>query len=241
MLAIPKTGEVAQERKLRWLSCTCYLLTAALLVPAAWLQHAASLQRWVTLVESGPKDSGFAEDHLYDYVFPAEPWVNIGTVTEQYSLAALLLMFGMVSLTLGVLLQTKGAPRLRILIESSLSVLVVAGFGVNSLHVFLSGATGTPGVLQHWQSLGLLASLAGIALARLWWGRAPVAALGCYLVMGSTTLGYVVAYMFFAPMFAGYISYDTTPWMESVVAAFTGAAALVLLVAAFMVVRKVPA
>lgn len=238
MSAILRTGEVAQQRKIQWLSCACYLFTAVLLIPTAWLQHAASLQRWVTLADSEPANILIAEDHLYDYFFPTDIWVNFGTVTAQYSLAALLLMIGMISLTLGVLLQTTVAPKQRILLECSLSAVVVAWFGISSLHVYLSGITGNPSVMQHWGLLGALATIAGAALAILWWGRAPVAALGSCLLMGSTVVGYMIAFVVFAPIFAGYISHDTTPWTESIVAATTAVAALAAILAAVLALRK---
>ena len=238
MSAIPITGEVTQERKVRWLSSACFLLTSVLLFAAAALQQAASLQRWVTLVESEPENVIFAEDHRYDYFFPSGLWVNYGSVTEQYSLATLLLTLGMISLSFGVLVRTKSAPRLRIFTECALSAVVVAWFGISSLHVFLSGAIGAPSILQYLGILGALASFAGLALAVLWWRRAPVAAIGCLLLMGSTTIGYVIALILIAPIFASYTSHDTTPWAESVVAAMTVAAAFVFLIAAVLALRK---
>lgn len=238
MSAMPSTGEVTQQRKVRWLSSVCFLLTAALLLAASVLQQAASVQRWVTLVESVPEDIIFAEDHRYDYFFPSGSWVNYGSVTGQHSLAMLLLTLGMISLTFGVVAQTKSAPRIRILTEYSLSAVVVAWFGISSLHVYLSGAIGTPSILQYMGILGALASLAGLALSILWWGRAPAAAIGCLLLMGSTTIGYVIAFMLIAPIFVGYTSHDTTPWAESVIAATTGAASLAVLVAAVLALRK---
>ncbi|PQZ92281.1 hypothetical protein CQ018_12310 [Arthrobacter sp. MYb227] len=238
MSATPRTGDVTRQRKIHWLSSVSLLLTAALFLAASVLQQAASLQRWVTLVESEPENISFAEDHRYDYFFPSGSWVNYGSVTEQYSLAKFLLTLGMISLTFGVLAQTKGAPRQRILIEYVLSAVVVAWFGISSLHVILSGAIGSPSVLQYLGILGAIASFAGLALTVLWWGRAPAAAIGCLLLMGSTTVGYVIAFILIAPIFVGYTSHDTTPWAESVVAATTVAAALTALIASAMALRK---
>ena len=71
-----------------------------------------------------------------------------------------------------------------------------------------------------------------IILGASWLRRSRAAVATCVFLVGSTGLGYFLAAFWIAPIFAGGVSYDTTPWTETVVAASTAAAGIAMILAA---------
>lgn len=62
--------------------------------------------------------------------------------------------------------------------------------------------------------------------------------MACLFLIGSTWLGYFIATYQIAPIFAGYMSHDTAPWTETVVAVWTATAAVAMIFAAGDVARR---
>lgn len=85
------------------------LLAAVLFLCSAALQHHASAQRWAVYVGSRPASESFGGDHLYDYYFPLDPWVNIGTTAQFFGGGILIQAFAVVVMAAGVLLASRTA------------------------------------------------------------------------------------------------------------------------------------
>ncbi|SMH49461.1 hypothetical protein SAMN06295885_3324 [Rathayibacter oskolensis] len=209
------------------------LAAAGLVLASAALQLLASLERWVVAADAWTRTDRTIEDSLFDYFFPADPWENVGVSAQLYGVGGLLLALGVVATGRAFPPRVGGAPVL---------VAVVAGsFGLLGLHALVSGLLGAPSPLQNvgfQLVVGLLSALALVALALTWARRSWAAAIAALLLLGATLPGYLFSTFSIAPMITGYQSYDTTPWSETVVAGFTGAAGVLLLVAAAVAARR---
>lgn len=229
----------AETRRIPWASVIGALTAAVLFLVAAALQLTASLQRWVVFRGSLTGDELSAEDHLYDYSYPYDPWEPIGTAAELYGFGLLLTAVGVLVLPLGVAAMRRPRRRHAVVaaIEILLAVLVACALGVDGAHALLSGLTGTPSPLQHSGAVTWIAFVGLIALGVMW--RTSVAAMAtCLFLLGSTGVGYLFATFVIAPLFAGGISHDTTPGTETVIAATTAAAGIAMLIGAWVVVRR---
>ncbi|PJJ62428.1 hypothetical protein [Compostimonas suwonensis] len=208
------------------------LAAAGLLLGSAALQLVASLERWVVLGGSWTRDDISVEDHLFDYSYPADPWENLATTAQFFGAGVLLL-------APGILAMARAARRGGIL-ERVLAVAVAASFGLTGAHALVSGLTGAPSPAQSLPVQGIL-SLIGfvglIILAVYWLRTSPASSIACLFLLGATLPGYLVATFEIAPMIAGYQSYDTTPWTETIVAASTAAAGLAMIIAAGVTTR----
>lgn len=213
-----------------------FLLAAAvLLLGSAALQHHASVQRWVVFAGSRPASESFGEDHLYDYYFPLEPWINIGTTAQFFGAGILIQAFAVVVIAIGLLLApqiAKGRYALLALGEFGIAIVVAATFAVLGTHALNSGIDGAPSPLQHMWALGHIGLLGLLALAWLWWRKLRTASVACLFLTGSTFMGYFLAMYLIAPIVTSGGSHDTTRWTESVVAASTAAAAVAIIMAA---------
>lgn len=208
----------------RWSS-----IGAALLLASAALQLAASLQRWVVLRDSWSRDDYTIEDHRFDYTYPADPWEPLGTAAQVAGAGYVLLAAGVVAMARGATLRPGRSER-------ALVAVVAGSFGIDGIHAVLSGLLGVP---TPWQFAGMLqlvlstAAAVCLVLLGVRWsrGRWP-ASVACVFLVGNTVPGYLFAAFTIAPIVTGYQSYDSTPWTETIVAAFTALAALALLAAA---------
>ena len=229
----------AQTRRVPWLSVIGSLAAAVLFLVASALQLSASFQRWVVFRGSRTGDDRSAEDHLYDYSYPYDPWEPIGTAAQVYGVGLLLTAVGVLILPLGVAAMRQPRTRFGVvlaIVEIVLAVLVAGALGIDGAHALISGLTGTPSPLQHTGAVGWIALLGLIGLGVTWHSsRAAIAT--CAFLIGSTWLGYLLAAFFIAPLFAGG-SHDTTPWTETVIAATTAAAGIAMIVGAWGVVRR---
>lgn len=223
-----------------------WLAAAGLFLGSAALQGAASLQRWATFRDAHPENEILAEDHVFDYCFPDDAWERIGTAAQLHGAGVLVLVLGLTALAFGVW-ALPGAPARRRGIaglaragfEVVLVGLVTASFALSGSHALLSGVAGTATGLQDYFWAPALVALAGlIALGALWRGTSPAAMAACFFLLGSTLLGYLLAAFLIAPVFAGYVSHDTTPWTESVIAASTAAAGFCMIFAVWTAVRR---
>jgi len=202
---------------------------AVLLLGSGALQLVASLQRWVGFRDSRAPDDISAEDHLYDYSYPSDPWVPIGTAAQLFGLGCLLL-------AVGVLVMLAAAPRRRIPAMLLPAVVAAGSFALDGAHALSSGLAGVPSPVQHWLDAQWFISLIGfcclVVLGVLWLRTSRAVAAACLLLLGSTVPGYLVATFGIAPALAGYQSHDTTPWTETIVAVSAAFAGIAMLVAA---------
>ena len=213
------------------------LTAAGLFLGSAVLQLVASLQRWVVFRYS--RGEFELEDHLYDYTIPWHPWENIGTAAQFFGAGILLLALGVIAMALGVLAMprptTTRHPAVDILLgvfDLVLAILVAGWFVISGAHALISGLNNTPSPLAQYLTLGWVGVVGVIVLCVRWARRSPAATMACLFLLGSTMLGYFIATYQIAPIFAGYISHDTTPWTETIVAVWTAAAGVAMIVAA---------
>jgi hypothetical protein len=209
------------------------LLAASLLLVSAALQTAASLIRWLGPT-TGPGGM-LIEDHLYDYFVPAPPWVNLGYAAQLFG-------FGELALAAAVIVLALESAKSSSVLFRAFAVVLSLPFAVVGVHAVLSGVLGSPSVLFYPLIGGLAFTVfsvaAPIALAivtarrSIWWALASI------LMAGATLPGYLVATFAIAPAVAGYQSFDTTPWSETVVAVFVALAAASVAVGALTVARR---
>ncbi len=251
------TSPLAERKvRLRKASNICLLVAAGIFFCSAALQCAASLQRWVIFSGSLGSDDLSVEDHVYDYYFPWYDWVAIGTAAQLLGVGLLIQAVGILVMTLGVLLlgvlpqrsaaaggsaatAPNGTGKVIAAVSAAtlvaaevMVVLVVAGiFTFMGTHALLSGMAGIASPLYQWLDLAWLPGLGLIILAVRWLRRAPAASAAALFLIGSSMVGYLIATSLIAPVIAGQ-SHDTARWTETVVAASTAAAALMLVIAA---------
>ena len=211
------------------------LLASVLFLGSAALQHHASVQRWVVFAGSRPASESFGEDHLYDYYFPLDPWVNIGTTAQFFGVGILIQALAVVVMAAGVLLAPRTATSRHALVavgEFGIAVVIAATFAILGTHALISGLDGVPSPLQSIWALGHVSLLGLLILTWLWWRKLRAASVACLFLTGSTLMGYFLSSYLIAPIIAGGTSHDTTRWTESVVAATTAAAAIAVILAA---------
>jgi hypothetical protein len=205
------------------------LAAAGLLLASAGLQLVASLQRWATFRDSWTRNDRLVEDHLFDYSYPEDPWEHLGTTAQFFGAGYLLLALSLLAI-LQALPSRPGAT------ARVLTIVGVTSFGLVGAHALISGILGVPTPLQNALPLLWLLCLVGLAgllvVAATQLHASGAILVTCLFLVGTTVVGYLAAAFIIAPMIAGYQSYDSTPWTETVVAASTAAAGLSMLVGA---------
>ncbi|WP_344059503.1 hypothetical protein [Microbacterium pumilum] len=220
---VPLDTVLSASRLPRWRLVRA-IVSAAMLLAAAAALLVASLQRWVWAADLGTFSAlvtedhqSLIEDHLYDFVVPADPWQNVGQAAQLSGVAFLLLAAGALCLTAACASKRWISP------GSWLIALAVSiPFGLIGVHGLLSGLSDAPSSLELIASSPLLIviQLPGIvALAVIAARRSAAWTAAAILLSGATLPGYLVATFMIAPVFAGGTSYDTTRWTETVVAA----------------------
>lgn len=211
------------------------LTAGALLGVSALLQAGAAVQRWGI---AGPDEVGpdaAIEDHLFDYVIPADPWVSVGTAATLFGLAYLLIGAALVCLGFGA--RAIGG---RITGVLATAMGAAAPFVLVGAHALVSGLSGVPSPVQYLIAGpgSLLFAVLQVIVVVLFAGfvapRSWIWAIGVLLLLGVTVFGYIGAMLSVAPVLVGYQSYDTTPWTEGVLAANTAVAAVVICIGAFV-------
>jgi hypothetical protein len=195
---------------------------AGLLLGSAVLQLLASLERWVTITESWTRTDHLVEDHRFDYLYPSDPWEVLGST-------ALLAGAGFLLMALAVVAMSRGASRF----DRVVTAIVAASFAVPGIHALVSVLIGFPTPAQYVVDPLTLVSFIGlIVLAartiRISW----VTSLAFLLMSAITIPGYIVVAFVITPAITNFQSFDTTPWTETIVAAFIALAGLAMLAAA---------
>lgn len=209
------------------------LVASALLMISALLQGAAAAQRWAFADPEALGSDRAIEDHVFDYVIPADPWVSVGSAATLFGLSYLLA--GGALVCLGVAGRAIGGR-----IKGILAVALVAAapFVLIGIHALVSGLSGVPTPVQHLVAtygalfVGTFQVIVLIVFAVFIGYRSRIWAIGVLLLIGDTLFGYAGALFFVAPILVGYQSYDTTPWTEGVLAAATAAAAVAVCIGA---------
>jgi len=194
--------------------------TAAALVASGALLYAASWQRWAGPCPWGSSDSfdcNIRQDHLYDFLPPADPWEPVGRAAELAGASLLVLALALPFLTTALTGRRPGAVSVTALLVSTLAVV---DMGVATLRSGLDGAVVGPvsDDLALW--VWLLVPLGVyVELAVRCHGAARVTAI--LLVLG-------------APLVAAFSyalgPFDANPWWEATSGILTGAGGVCLLV-----------
>ena len=213
---------------LRWLRVWVGLVLGA----AGALMVAASWQRWTRwcLSDTGVPLTGCAgrEDHLYDFLPPAEPWEPVGTSAELGG-ASLLVLALVVPLLPWALTGRRPGVLSAVALVAAVTGLVAVGMA--TLQSGLSGEVVDPwlGGWSTWAWLLVLPSLlVHFSVASAGWARAA----SVVLVL-STPL--VAAFSYAVG------EYDARPWWEANSGALMVTAGLCLFAAAAWPGRTCPA
>ncbi|MBZ4487527.1 hypothetical protein LQ938_01740 [Microbacterium sp. cx-55] len=231
-MTVLRGGAMGVDDRRARTSSVSSLAAAGLFVFSGALQFVASWERWVTARAGRPPGDVTLEDHLYDYFWPADPWVNVGAAAQLLGLGMVVLAVGVIVLAVSV---RAGTVRAGTLWTTVAVVAVAVPTALTGIHALVSGGIGAPSALQHGPFLTIttLLPFAGlIVLSIRWMRRSPAAALACLPLLATTMPGYLFALFAAAPLIVGYQSHDTTPWSETIIAVCTGLAALPLVAGA---------
>ena len=218
-------------------------VAAVLFLVSAVLQFLAARQRWLS--DTSGLLSPFAlEDHLYDFTFPTEPSINIGSAALLWGIGTVLLAVAMAILAF-VLVPvpdpTRPVSSVRAATRTSRLLALLVGLGLlgiptalAGIHAAVSGIAGSPSGLALVLAGGVLPGLlevAGLCFLLVWaLRRSWVTGVAVALLFGTTFIGYLAAAFAIGPMIVGYTSHDTTPWTEAVQAVCVAMTALALAV-----------
>ena len=186
------------------------LVAGALLMISALLQGAAAAQRWAFAGPETVLPDRAIEDHLYDYVIPADPWVSVGSAASLFGLSYLLI--GAALVCLGVGGRAIGGRTT----ASRYGAVAAAPFALLGLHALVSGLWGIPSLLQHLVAtyggffLGVIQVVALVVFAVFIASRALIWAVGVADPDRRDRVRYVWAMISVAPILVGYQSDDTT-------------------------------
>lgn len=189
---------------------------AAVLGASGALMIAASRQRWAC---SGVEACERRQDHLFDFLPPAEPWEQAGSAALLGGVSLLVLAIALPLLPWALTGRRPGLVSAIGLLASEPALVAVA---VATLRSGLSGAVVAP-TLGAWSvaiwMVGPPVLLARFAVGARGWARASAV-----LLILATPLVAAVTYAIG--------EYDARPWWEATSGSITVAAALCLLVAA---------
>ena len=203
--------------------------SAALLLVSAALQFIASLERWVTITESWTRTDHLVEDHRFDYLYPSDPWEPLGSTAH-------LAGAGFPLMGLAVLVMVVGTA-----VDRVLAIAVALSFAIPGIHALVSGLIGVPTPAQHVVAWLTLVSFIGLVVLAVRTIRTSwVTSLAFVLLSAITITGYIVVAFVITPTITNFQSFDTTPWTETIVAAFIALAGLAMLAAAGAVLLKNP-
>ena len=188
--------------------------SGALLVLAGLLSVQAARLRW-----SGPCAGSFddptcitVQDHLYDYLLPSDPWVQIPGAAELAGVSHLLVA--------GALALLSCTVRMRHWVRAVLVLLIVA-YSAVGLATLISGRRGQATALLldgGTTSLILMMTSWGLAFVVLaayvnddWFGG-PLPRWSWLVISGALVLATPLPEYFLVVIAVGYGSHDTHPW-----------------------------
>jgi hypothetical protein len=197
------------------------VLASAALLSSGLLMVVASAERWWPMCRPGLFDTDACltrQDHLYDFVFVAEPWTAVGSAAEFAGISMLLLASAMA--VLPSVLSRRPRP-----LTWVIGAVLAVGNAFVGLHALLSGLNGEvvslPGPIVSgafasmvifwpaWATAWWLIAVSGADWRpRNWWGLA----LAVTLMLASPGALFILV----GPMVVNYVSHDTTPWTEAV-------------------------
>jgi len=206
-----------------------HVVVSLLLLAAGVAAIAADVPRWYPACAGGRDSLPCLErqDHVYDFEWPADPWIPLGNSAELMGLSYALSGLALLGL-FGVLLR----PRWSWL----LGLPFTAAFGVIAAKAYLSGVAGhpvdVPGEGTTFLLLGLGLPVALLTVAALVRdeheppGRALQARRAGLVLLA---LASPLALVFLGPLLLLYGSHDTTPWLQSLGGVLTVLAGVLLL------------
>jgi hypothetical protein len=205
--------------------------TSVLLASAGVLFVAAAWQRWWPACRRGGFDTDACvqlQSHEYDYLLVAEPWTPVGHAAELAGLA-LLLLAGAAALLPFVLLR---GWRLRFRLP--LAAVPAASLALLGVQGLASGVTGRvesvpltwPAVVVWGFAVPVLLVLWVAAVLQSNPDRRTASGLVLAVVLIASTPLPVL--LILGPIAVNYVSYDTAPWSEAVMAAPLALAALLV-------------
>lgn len=198
------------------------VVTALVLVAGGALMHAASWQRWAGFCPWGSSEETAScntrMDHLYDFLFVADPWEPIGNASELAGISLLLVALAFLLLPWALL----GRPGLLVTAALGVSALAVADAGLAVLRSGLAGEVVDPvGPGGGWTLFLVVPTSVVIWAAVLARGWARAGAI--FVVLGSPPVA----------LFTYAIGpFDAAPWWEAYAGDLTALGGLCLLVAA---------
>lgn len=215
---------------------------ALFFVASCWFQLSAAHARWITFPAGLDPSDLSVEDHLYDYYLASEPFLMIPGTSGPFGIGMLLQAAGVVLLTMCLLSLRPRQSFRRGSLQLILGLLLSASCAIVGYESLLTFRNGTPphesGSTALADTLLTLGFFAAIGLCLLCARRCPALSLAVFFTLGTNVHGYIFACYIVAPLLTFYSSHDTTPGTETVVALSTGISGLLLLVAAWLLVRS---
>ena len=232
MMLFDLLGESAPPAPPRRSALFFAALTALLLLASAALQLRASAARWVEFGSTVGDNELSVESDQYDYFFPAGEFFPLPHTGIPLGIALLIQAAALLCLLATLIGVRERTSRAVFFTALPLGVLAALGFALQGLHAWLSAFEQQPSALaDSWLvSLALLiAFLALCALSILCCFSIPLLGIAAAFLLGSTMIGYFISSSLLAPLLTGYVSHDTTPGTETIVALSTAAASLTML------------
>jgi hypothetical protein len=205
------------------------MLTGLALVAAGVLLWVASSQRWSGFCpwggDPGTRACDLRQDHRYDFLLPADPWIPVGSSAELGGAALLVVAAALLPATWAL----RGRrPGLLLTAMAAACVLAYASIGLATLRSGLTGQVvepGSPGLAFAGWLLAPTVLLGTLVVLARGWARAAAV----LLILGSPMVA-MVSYAIG--------SFDAAPWWEATMGVLLGGAGTCLVVAA--VLRSTP-
>ncbi|MCC2334250.1 hypothetical protein [Cellulomonas wangsupingiae] len=200
-----------------------------LLLASAALFVAASAQRWWPACPRGRFDTAAClrlQDHEFDYLSVSAPWTSLGDAA-QYAGVGMFLLAGAAAVLPFVL----AGRALRF--QVPIAVMVAGSLTILGVEVWWSGVTGQPQTAPGSSAAALVWALGVPLLLGAWWLRESMRADGDGMRWTSALAGALMAaaplpVLLLGPLAVGYVSHDTAPWSDAVIAVPLAVAALLV-------------
>ena len=201
-----------------------------LLLASAALFVAAAVQRWWPACARGHFDTAAClrlQDHEFDYLSVSAPWTSLGDAA-QYAGAGMFLLAGAAAVLPFVL------ARRSLRFQVPIVVVVAGALTILGVELWWSGATGQPQTAPGASAAALVWALGVPLLLGAWWLRDSTARAGGdwtrwnAALAGALMAGTPLPVLLLGPLAVGYVSHDTAPWSDAVIAVPLAVAALLV-------------